>query len=64
MANAICRSCGNDDVDPNTGSYELCEACWDGFEQDMYEQLETDEAIDEYEDLNGVDSWDYYGLNE
>ena len=44
MANAICRSCGNDDVDPNTGSYELCEACWDGFEQDMYEQLGTDEA--------------------
>ena len=31
MANAICRSCGNDDVDPNTGSYELCEACWDVF---------------------------------
>ena len=44
MVDTICRSCGNDDVDPNTGSYELCEACWDGFEQDMYERLDSDEA--------------------
>jgi len=41
MISAICRSCGNDEVDPNTGSYELCEACWAGFEQDMYEQWDN-----------------------
>lgn len=31
MVSTICRSCGNGEVDPNTGSYELCEACWDVF---------------------------------
>jgi hypothetical protein len=49
MVNEVmCRMCGQEPVDPDTGSYEMCTDCWADFESEL----------DEYEAL-----WDYYGIS-